>query len=80
MYSPTTSASPPKMPCKTLVRSCATTSIPMMAPITIPGAHVLRIAQSTAPFLLWLCTDRSEVTMIVANEVARHICISCGLS
>ena len=63
------------MICNVCVRSCATVSTPKTAPTMIPKAQSLRICQSTAPLRLCAMTDRADVTTIVANEVARQICI-----
>ena len=49
------------------------------APMAMPMPQDFKISQSTAPFLWWPKTERTEVTTMVASEVARQICISCGL-
>jgi hypothetical protein len=47
--------------------------------MAIPGPQPFRIAQSTAPLRLWLISERTEVTTIVASDVARQICIRSGV-
>jgi len=46
---------------KVLERNSAAMKTPIIAPMTMPGAHDFRICQSTAPFLWWLETDLIEV-------------------
>ncbi len=52
--------------------------VPATAPSAIQRPHRRRISRSTAPLRWWAWTERSEVTMIVASEVARQTRISEG--
>ena len=80
IQSPISMPIPPKIACRAGVRSAATAITPKTAPSAIPGAHVRSTSQSTAPLRPWASTERADVTMIVASDVARQICISQGLS
>ncbi len=61
--------------CKFAPESNPAIPAPKNEPRISPGVRFLNTGQITALFLLWAINELIEVTMIVANEVPKAICM-----